>query len=215
MQIFKRSGNDQRGFGTFEVILIVLTLAGIGFVGYYTIQSRQEATNSAKVASSEPSIKPDPMAGWKTYESKAGKYTLKHPPMWYEDLCDNSSDDLNLYLGPTKESRVICNSEHGSQVMITSTAAVPTESEQTLGDEYTDKTAEKIKVDGINGERTSGKFKEAIFGLPAGTLVVRYFFLAPGRSYIASYVQAPSGDYNIDNLKEFDLMVQKSLTFTD
>lgn len=162
---------------------------------------------------------PDPAADWKEYVSKDGKYSLKYPSKWQADVCDPQATDLVLYLGPTKASSVICNSEHGSQIMVVSTPAVPTASEQILDDEYFDqKSSKKVVVDGVTGMRQSGRLKvdEAVFApLGAGTIVVNYFFLPPGRSYILSYVQAPSGDYAPDNLAVFDYLAQKTLSFTD
>lgn len=160
---------------------------------------------------------PDPTAGWKEYASKDGKYRLKYPPEWRADVCEPGATDLVLYLGPTKASSVICGSEHGAQIMVVSTPAVPTASEQTLDDEYFDtKASKKVTVDGVAGMRQSGRLKadEEVFApLPKGTLVVNYFFLPSGRSYILSYVQAPSGDYAADNLAIFDYMAQKTLQF--
>ena len=157
---------------------------------------------------------PNPFANWKTYTSEAGKYTLKHPKGWNEDVCDQGATDLTLYLGPTKASSVICNSEHFSQILVVSTSAVPTKSEQELGSSYSNQTSKKIVVDGVTGERQSGITRGGDFvGIPKGTLVVRYFFLKPGRNYILAYVQTPSGDFAQNNLAIFDQMVQKTLNF--
>ena len=159
---------------------------------------------------------PDPSANWKEYESKAGEYSLKYPAAWDAKVCEPTATDLTLFLGPTKASSAVCSSGHPGQIWVTSTPAVPTESEQTLGSGYSDQTSKSVKVDGVTGARQSGKLKAAQDGpspIPAGTLIVRYFFLTPGRSYIFAYVQAPSGDYLPDNLAEFDHMVQKTTTF--
>jgi type II secretory pathway pseudopilin PulG len=160
---------------------------------------------------------PNPYADWKKYVSKTGMYSLKYPAKWSADVCDPAATDLVLYLGPTKASSVICNSEHPSQIMIVSTSAVPTASEQKLPSTYGNQKSKKVTVDGVTGTRQSGKLTKAEDGpttLPAGTIAVEYIFLTPGRSYILIYAQAPSGDFAADNLEFFDLMVQKTMQFT-
>ncbi len=222
MNRVKKFLKNQYGFGSQIIILVVLVFASVGVVGYRIYQGRQKpaetVTNNASDSSSNQATEAqqpvDPTADWKSYTNKVGKYTLKYPAGWYKDVCDESLTDLALYLGPTKSSRVICNSEHISQIVIISTPSVPTASEQSLGTNYTNITEKKVVVDGVTGNRQSGKLKVAEFGAPAGTLIVRYFFLAKGRTYIASYIQTPSGDYRADNLDNFDLIITKTLNFT-
>ncbi len=160
-------------------------------------------------------IDPNPYAEWKTYDSAIGRYSLKYPTAWNADVCEPAATDLALYLGPTKASSVLCGSEHPSQIIVLSTPAVPTASEQVLPDTYIDQKTEQVTVDGVVGTRQSGKLKaaEEFSNLPAGTIVVRYVFLVPGRSFIIVYAQAPAGDYAADNLNYFDRVVKDTMKF--
>lgn len=211
---------NQIGFVVIELVLVFILLGIIGYTGYRVYQVKQQSEIPTKT---QPTVQPEvsepaePTADWKTYTSQAGKYSLKHPTEWFEDVCDEQATDLTLNLGTSAEARVDCEAEMPiSQILVVSTPAVPTESEQDLDTEYyKDKTSEEVTVDGIKGERQSGKLKNAELGAPAGTLIVRYFFLAPTRSYIAAYVQMPDGDYSADKLEEFDLMIQETMNFAD
>ena len=163
---------------------------------------------------------PNPTAGWKSYTSKAGKYSLKHPDGWSEVICDPAETDLTLHLGPTKATSANCDTEQFAQIPVISTPAVPTESEQNFDpDYYKDQTSKNVTVDGVKGVRRTAKLKSAqnnnLPKLPADTLAVSYIFLKPGRSYIILYVQTPKGAYSVDNLAAFDYMVQHTLKFTD
>lgn len=163
---------------------------------------------------------PNPTAGWKDYTSKTGKYSLQHPEGWREAMCDPEADDLMLQLGPTKAASANCGTEQFAKILVISTPAVPTESEQNFGDEYyKDQTSKSVTVDGVKGTRRTAKLRLAQNDgrpkLPVDTLAVSYIFLKPGRSYIFIYTQTPAGDYSEDNLAAFDYMVQKTLTFAN
>ncbi len=162
---------------------------------------------------------PNPTAGWKDYSSKTGKYSLKHPKGWDETVCNPVDNDLTLQLGTTKATGANCDTNKFAQILVISTPAVPTTSEQNFGnDSYKAQTSKSVTVDGVKGTRRTAKLKVAQNGnlpkLPADTLAASYIFLTPGRSYIIIYTQTPSSDYAADNLAAFDYMVQNTLKFT-
>lgn len=74
-----------------------------------------------------------------------------------------------------------------------------------------------MTVDNIEGTRETGAAmghmdeKFAVPGLPDGTKVVVYSFHAHGRTYVAQYTQRSSYP---DVLRDFDLMVTKTLKFS-
>ena len=157
------------------------------------------------------------LVGRSTPAKLVSKYVLKYPADWYRGICDKTADDFTVYFGTTSKGRADCDSPDspGSQVILVSTPAVPTKAEQELGSIFDAKTSEKVKVDGVTGKRQAGLLKKAMFGFPADTLVVRYFFLTPGRSYIVAYIEAPKGKFAVDNIADFDLMVTTTLKFTN
>lgn len=83
------TGSD-RGFTLVQVLLIAVLVGILGFTGWYVYSAQQNVDKTLKADNSEtPSFKKkagsatgdatDPTAGWKSYTSATGRYSLKYP----------------------------------------------------------------------------------------------------------------------------------------
>lgn len=81
---------NQKGFGAVEAILILVIIILIGVIGWLVYKNHHKSTttkNTATTSSSKPksttsSTSNNPYAGWNTYTSKLGGFTLKYPASW-------------------------------------------------------------------------------------------------------------------------------------
>jgi hypothetical protein len=114
----------------------------------------------------------------------------------------------------------ICGNCYVGQIYVSSTEGNQLGSHKLTTDLYPYQyiTGKKVTVDNIEGTREAGTAmgqmdeKFAMPGLPDGTKVVIYSFYAHGRTYVARYAQQ-IGEPDI--LRDFDLMVTKTLKFSN
>ncbi len=79
--------NGQRGFGTVEMILVVLLLIAIGAAGYFAYEARQAKSDSAvtkevTTKDTKQTKSSDSYEGWKTYASSYTKASFRYPDTW-------------------------------------------------------------------------------------------------------------------------------------
>ena len=99
------------GFGALEGLLILVIVSLLGFVGWYVWHSKN-STNSAynnaanTTATSAVTKKSDAYAGWKTFTSDIGKFSLKYPANWtYTPLDTAGSNEESAFIlqSPSKD----------------------------------------------------------------------------------------------------------------
>lgn len=96
---------SELGFGTVELILLLIIVILVGLVGWYIwnngathnkIQNSNPTIVTSPIASNE---QVDPYAGWKTYTSNLGEFTFKYPEDWdlsgFRESIPYFGDDLN------------------------------------------------------------------------------------------------------------------------
>lgn len=220
---------NQRGFALVQLLLLLLIIGLIGGTGWYvwkandkssdsydnSANSQNDPKKSDKKEAAEPET--DPISNWVTYTNTPGIFTLKHPKTWATaskpELC---SEGLVLF-GGNSSSVGTCASEDGGQINVSSVEGNQDDEYALSADYYTAVSSEILAVDGIQGSRIVGTAKgqtggDGPGGLPDGTKVVRYIFVAnTDRTYIATYVQKSGYP---DTLADFDTMVTKTLKFS-
>jgi hypothetical protein len=88
----KKISKNQKGFTAVEGLLIILILVVIGAVGYMVYRndhktktasvSSTSLTTSSSKKSSATTKSANPYAGWQTYHSKLGDFTIQYPANW-------------------------------------------------------------------------------------------------------------------------------------
>ncbi len=94
--------NQQKGFTAIEGLLLLVIIGMLGFTGWFVWHSQQSTskTNQQSVLDSNPvspttkggkqftqptTQKSDPYAAWKTFTSKAEKFSIRYPSNWKVD----------------------------------------------------------------------------------------------------------------------------------
>ena len=203
----------QEGFTLVEGLLVVIAATLIIFTGWYVWDSRQDETKpTATTIQTKPETsvqETDPVAGWKPFSTT--KFSLAYPTTWSLpanlDMC---GDDFFM-AGPTKDTTGACASDGGGQIIV-STYTVESGPQGLQEAYYDDFTTQLVTIQGVTGTKESGTVKEEPIGIgpPKGTMEISYLFKSNGTFYHAMYSQRPGSP---DVLKEFDLMVTKTLRF--
>lgn len=231
--------SNQRGFAIVESLLIVVIIGLLGGVGYYVWHAQKQANDTlqaaSKVAQSSPGkvVKKVPntsdlTAGWKTYTSEKGKFTVKYPVSWVQPTSQDACGDFlksDLEIGPDAQSVIKCGGDGTvSQVSISSQDGdTRNDPANTLSkDLYTINTqGSAAEADGVMGTAIAGNVinqgaEPGIGSFPDGTQVVIYLFYTKGRTYIARYTQYPSTSKEgpvHNELADFNLMTSETLKF--
>lgn len=220
---------NQRGFAITQLLLLLLILGLIGGTGWYVWKAGNKSSDSYdKSANSQTDpqksdkkdtskTSSDPTTDWVTYTNTPGIFTLKHPKTWVTasspELC---SEGLVLF-GGNSASVGKCASESFGQMNVSSAPGNQDDEYALNPDFYTGISSVVLAVDGIQGSRIVGTAQgqnatEGPGGLPDGTKVVRYIFVAnTNRTYVATYFQ--NSGYP-DVLADFDTMITKTLKFS-
>ncbi len=215
--------------GAIDIVLIlVIFVAALGMGGYVYYRQQQankvyDAAGSGSTVSKHAKKKAvsavDPTADWTVFTSTKGKYTLKYPASWSKVTCDNN--DTTLYLAANSKTVAVCNSDSGSQMVVTSEAGDAQTSKKlearNSGDTATigTVTTQTVTVDGVQGVRQSAAIISdvGLLNTNVGTTLITYVFYAKGRTYSADYsFDAKNKSYQ-DVSADFDTMVKSTLTF--
>lgn len=79
------------------IILVLITLAVVGYIGYKYLQSTNQPFNQSTSPSPSPTPTPDPTANWKTYTDKGKEYSLKYPSQYfYQESGDGAAVVFDL-----------------------------------------------------------------------------------------------------------------------
>lgn len=214
--------------GSIEIILIglVAILVAIGLYLWYGKTHLKGSVEPVSKTTETPKATPDPTAGWKSFTSTSGKFSLKYPPTWvqpvHQDLCTPSILQNSIYLGPTADTVLHCASSYFGMIGVVSVDGDKSSqyvlggnyAGSAIGSTYNSSSVQDVKADGVSGKRFSGTVKTSPDGpgsMPVGTKAVLYVFVTNGRTYMAFYTQQPTG--NPDVLADFDTMIQKTLKF--
>jgi hypothetical protein len=228
---------DQKRLGLVETLLILVIIIIIGNVDY----SRQKAGKSQAIASeaSQIGVKRPPQqkglpektgetADWITFVSPQGGFSLRHPKSWavgfsQPQYCFGYGVS-DFVAGANADLVAECGSEYNGQIYVSSKEGNHFGKHKLEIDKdfYRDMNSRKVTVDNIEGARESGtangqfseKYEEKniLPGLPDGTKVVIYSFYTHGRTYVAEYNHR-IGEPDI--LRDFDLMITKTLKFSN
>ncbi len=200
--------------------LIGLSL-GMSIVWVYLNPSLTPVANplNYKHAVKSPALAPSaspltgPTANWTPYTDTYGKYSLRYNPSWKIKNCDGTPSAV--FFGPTTAALGTCNSDDHAQVVIS--VGAPGDS-RTLFEYtpqgYSNLSTSTVTINGYTVEHQTATLSAAnAVGPVVGTRLAQYIFVTGGKTYIASYVQAPSGATSSDVMHDFDLMVG-TLTFS-
>ncbi len=160
----------------------------------------------------------DPTTNWKTYTNPKWQFSLKYPPTWSANPCDNSTSFFFL-LGPTKDSTGLCNSGFGGQMSVFVENGNTVVSHSLTSPDFTNIKTEQLSVNDVRGQRMSGigdvsPDKDPVHGGNKGTTEIIYVFYTNGKTYSIGYSQTPSGSLSQNVSSDFDLMVKNTLKFS-
>jgi prepilin-type N-terminal cleavage/methylation domain-containing protein len=106
---------NQKGFSVVEVVIVLVVVGLIGGVGFmvYKNHNKKAVTNSAATTTStkptttetKPATKADPYAGWKSFTSNAGGFSLKYPADWTitDNTAGSNEEQAFLLQSPDKD----------------------------------------------------------------------------------------------------------------
>jgi len=168
--------------------------------------------------------KTDETADWITYVSSKGRFSLRHPKSWavgpkQSEYCTMA--EFSFTAGADADLVEDCGTEYYGQIYLVSEEGDLLSRQSSLrtdSQSYQNITRQKVMVDNIEGTREAGTVRQnnneldIDHPLPDGTKVVIYEFYAHGRTYIAKCQQRVDDP---DILRDFDLMVTKTLKFSN
>jgi hypothetical protein len=216
--------NNQNGFSAVEALLLIVIVAIIGGTGWYVWHAKSNTNKALTVNnSSTPSFKKkaapaatpaqvtDPTAGWTSYASKDGGFSLKHPNTWVTESNATACGNNSVTLGPSVATAGKCDgSAFEVGVGYTNHGCFP------FDDTFTSVTTADVTISGKTGKKYTGTStsQSNYDGLPAGSKVVLYCLGAStsGYNYEVSYNQTPSFP---DVFSDFDLLVNKTLQLSN
>jgi len=213
---------NEKGFGIVQVLLLLTVVAIIGGTGYFVYKKNNNTGTIPKGTSKVAVIKAndttstvvvDPTKDWIAYTNTAAKFSLKYPSSWVVPANTKFCSAELFMVGGDAKSVGTCASENIGQMYVTSSLKTATSDSELKDTDYTDLKSKVVIANGVTGKRQAGTYKltnEFGIGPEAGDKKVQYLFVSGGREYIAGYnigVNYP------DVLKDFDLMITKTLTF--
>lgn len=217
---------NQNGFTAFELTLLVLVLAALGFSGYMVWQNNKSSgNNDNSVITQNDTVKKDqlvpvdPTKDWQSYTSPDKKFSVKFPQNWEtaanQEFCSEGLVLIGVKMPGSQSSVGKCASDGASAF---GQMAITTRTDRTdlsLCGHSTDGSwsvgaMEDITVAGFKAVKSSATYTsddEDMGGYPKGTTSVQYCFVANNVQYIASYTKF--SDYP-DVLTDFNTMVTKT-----
>lgn len=115
--------DNEKGFSAIEILLVLVVVALIGVVGYTAYKNYHRATTASTAttiatkpkasASTQPS---NPYAGWRTYSSPDGVYSVSYPSDWVAANCSGgcspTSNEIDDFLSPASNSNAVVTLSH-------------------------------------------------------------------------------------------------------
>jgi len=216
----KKPKNSQSGFGTAELIAVVIVLAALSAVGWVVYKHQKKSAthetatittgHTTKGTTKPPAKTTDPTSNWKRVGSNGGAYSIKVPDGW----------ELTNYPGNTLNGDSITFAEGKPAVITTGTAAYAGDQKRfnvsLLDKQYTapqwqspnpygTEATEDFSIGSINGKRYSIEYTQTVTGVTRGDKVYQYVFNLPnGKELNVVYIQH-AGD--ADNLKTVEQAV--------
>jgi hypothetical protein len=204
-----RRTNGVRTFIRMEV-LFLLGLGGVACGASAAVPAGSSASASPMITSSTSATAstPDPMAGWLTFSSAAGKLSFRYDPTWKPTECAASDSPL-IVLGHNVCGQV----EPSFGIDSTPSAQAPAVADLGCDPSQPRPTPSSTTADGVTGTKISIDYTASAYKncrLPIVHAVV-YSFYTRGRAYTVTYLYIPSE--GADQTSKVDRMVQ-SLRFS-
>lgn len=222
MKFTRTTYGTQSGFSVFDIVLALALVGVIGAAGYFAFQNYANKTAIGGAPSSSASPSPSPTmtskitASWKTYTSDKGGFSLRYPLSWKQptnpELCTPGLMDRSLYLGPDENSVLKCGSGFSGQMAVFSVDG-DRRADYVLDKTDTARTSQSVAAGGVAGMREYGVVAaDRMMGASKGTIETTYTFFSKGKTFVGTYLQAPSGtNPSKDVLGDFDLMIKSTL----
>lgn len=208
--------NNQTGFGTLEIALVVIVLALLGAGGWVVYKHHQKtpppSTSTATTKTTNPTpAATDPTENWKKVDSIGDAYSIKVPDGW--ELTNYPGNTLNgdglTFSAGTPAAIIVGNNPYaGDQrkfnVSFTDKqyAAPQWQSPSQFGTEV----ATDFSIGSLKGKKYSIEYTQPVTGVTKGDKIYQYVFnLSNGKQLNIVYMQN-AGD--ADSLKTVEQAIQ-------
>ena len=216
---------NQNGFTPFEIVLLILVVALLGFAGYVVYQRNQDTTGSSQTVVTKKDTNTekktevkDETAGWLSYTNTSGKFSFKYPNNWVmaanPEFCSDGLLLLGVKMAGDQSSVGRCASDGArafGQMSISWRNDRADLSQCGLNSEsWRTDSKENVTVAGVPAVKTTGTYiadDESTGGGAKGNTAVQYCFVKNRTQYIAGYTKW--SDYP-DALSDFNTMVTKT-----
>lgn len=212
----KKLKNNQMGFGTVGLALVVIVLVLLG-AGGWVIYEKQKNTSQPNTSATKTNITGqttdtiDPTANWKRVDSIGGAYSIKVPDGW----------ELTNYPGNVMNGDSITFSA-GKPAVITIASSTYAGDQRRFNVSFSDKqyvapqwqtpnpygteTTTDFLIGSLKGKRYSIEYTQTVTGVTKGDKIYQYAFNLPNGGQLGVvYIQYAG---NADNLKTVEQAIQ-------
>lgn len=212
----KKLHNEQSGFGTIELVIIIVVVALLGTVGWEIYKHQKKTTPSSTTptttnhsTTTTPSPTPDPTANWKKVSSIGGAYSIKIPDGWavtnYPGNVMNS-DSVTFSSGKpaviTPATTAYAGDQKRFNIGIGDSASTLSPQWQTPNPYGTEST-EDFSIGSLSGKRFSIEYTQTVTGITKGEKIYDYGFDVPnGKQLGIVYIQYPGDADNLATVEQ-------------
>lgn len=210
--------NNQLGFGTVEIALVVIVLVLLGVGGWMVYDNQkknQPGTSTTNTNTTNPTTTTtDPTANWKKVDSIGGAYSMKVPDGWeLTNYPDNvlMGDSITFSAGKPAVITTASSAYAGDQKRFTVGFADKTEGQDSppqwqSPNPYGTETKTDFSIGSIKGTRYSLEYTQTVTGVTKGDKIYQYVFNLPGGKGLGVvYIQYAS---DADNLKTVEQAIK-------
>lgn len=209
------------GFGTVEIVLVVVALAVLGAGGWLVYKNQKKTTppDTSTTATNTPTTKPttntpDPTANWKKVDSIGGAYSIKVPDGWeltnYPGNTLNG-DSISYSAGTPAKITTESNPYAGDQRRFNVSFAEKTNSQYPAPqwqspNPYGTEAKTDFSIGNLKGTRFSIEYTQTVTGVTKGDKIYEYEFFLPGGKGLNILYAQYAGD--ADNLTTVEQAIQ-------
>ncbi|HSX47444.1 MAG TPA: hypothetical protein VLF63_01580 [Patescibacteria group bacterium] len=157
---------------------------------------------------------------WKDYSNQEGSFSLKYPTNWVvasnSKICPSGTFDRSVYLADNTNSLLKCPNQLLSQIQVISLVGDQTKKYIFSADTFSNISQSHLKINNQSAIKETAFTRNALKQppLPPQSFYERYLIFDGTNTFFAQYILSPTGKiFTKNELKNFDLLVQRTLTF--